>query len=126
MTPKNLVCLWFDGDALDAAEFYARTFPDSRVGTIYRAPMDWPAGKAGDVLTVEFTVLGIPCMGLNGGSGVRHSEAFSFQLAARAARRHRRPGPRGRPARVRRHDDHAQDRHRRDRGRAPRVSPPRA
>src|SRR5690606_16054784 len=60
MTPKNLVCLWFDGDALDAAEFYARTFPDSRVGTIYRAPMDWPAGKAGDVLTVEFTVLGIP------------------------------------------------------------------
>src|SRR5690606_10197514 len=81
MTPKNLVCLWFDGDALDAAEFYARTFPDSRVGTIYRAPMDWPAGKAGDVLTVEFTVLGIPCMGLNGGSGVRHSEAFSFQVA---------------------------------------------
>ena len=81
MTAKNTICLWFNGTALDAARFYAQTFPDSAVGTIYRAPGDYPAGKAGDVLTVEFTVLGIPCIGLNGGPEFQHSEAFSFQVA---------------------------------------------
>ncbi|MBI4696772.1 MAG: VOC family protein [Gammaproteobacteria bacterium] len=81
MTPKNTICLWYDGSALDAAEFYAKTFPDSKVGTVFRAPSDYPAGKRGDVLTVEFTVCGIPCLGLNGGAGVKHSEAFSFQIA---------------------------------------------
>lgn len=81
MTPKNTICLWFDGTALDAAQFYADTFPDSRVGTVYRAPGDYPAGKAGDVLTVEFTVAGIPCLGLNGGPGHPHTDAFSFQIA---------------------------------------------
>ena len=81
MTAKNTICLWFNGTALDAARFYAQTFPDSAVGTIYRAPGDYPAGKAGDVLTVEFTVMGIPCIGLNGGPEFQHSEAFSFQVA---------------------------------------------
>ncbi len=81
MTSRNTVCLWFDGAALDAARFYARTFPDSAVGTVFHAPADHPAGKEGDVLTVEFTVLGIPCLGLNGGPEFRHSEAFSFQVA---------------------------------------------
>jgi 2-polyprenyl-6-hydroxyphenyl methylase/3-demethylubiquinone-9 3-methyltransferase len=81
MVAKNTVCLWFDGTALDAATFYAKTFPDSAVGTIWRAPADYPAGKQGDVLTVEFTVMGIPCIGLNGGPEFRHSEAFSFQVA---------------------------------------------
>lgn len=81
MTPKNTICLWFDGTALDAAEFYARTFPDSRVGAVHHAPGDYPSGKAGDVLTVDFTVMGIPCLGLNGGPTFRHSEAFSFQVA---------------------------------------------
>ncbi len=81
MTPRNTVCLWFDDAALDAARFYARTFPDSAVGTVFHAPADYPAGKEGDVLTVEFTVLGIPCLGLNGGPEFRHSEAFSFQVA---------------------------------------------
>jgi predicted 3-demethylubiquinone-9 3-methyltransferase (glyoxalase superfamily) len=79
--PKNTVCLWFDKDDLDAARFYAATFPDSRVTGIHHAPGDYPAGKEGDVLTVEFTVLGIPCLGLNGGPGVSHSWAFSFQVA---------------------------------------------
>lgn len=78
--PKNTICLWFDRDAEAAATFYARTFPDSTVGAIYRAPMDFPSGKAGDVLTVGFTVLGIPCLGLNGGPAFRQSEAFSFQI----------------------------------------------
>jgi predicted 3-demethylubiquinone-9 3-methyltransferase (glyoxalase superfamily) len=78
---RNTICLWYDGTALDAATFYAQTFPDSAVGTIYRAPADYPAGQQGDVLTVEFTVLGIPCLGLNGGPGIKHSEAFSFQVA---------------------------------------------
>ncbi|HEY6545186.1 MAG TPA: VOC family protein [Dokdonella sp.] len=81
MLPKNRICLWFDHDALAAANFYAATFPDSEVGTIMRAPSDFPSGKKGDVLTVDFTVLGIPCIGLNGGSAFTQSEAFSFQVA---------------------------------------------
>lgn len=81
MPGKNKICLWFDGAALDAARFYADTFPDSAVGTVYRVLSDYPAGKEGDVLTVEFTVIGIPCVGLNGGPMFRHSEAFSFQVA---------------------------------------------
>ena len=80
MTRKNTLCLWYDGAALEAAEFYARTFPDSAVGTVHRAPGDYPAGKEGDVLMVEFTVMGIPCIGLNSGPGVTHNEAFSFQV----------------------------------------------
>lgn len=78
---KNTVCLWYDRDAEEAARFYAKTFPDSSVGTVYRAPSDFPSGKEGDVLTVEFTVLGISCLGINGGPGVQHSWAFSFQVA---------------------------------------------
>ena len=81
LAPKNTICLWYDGTALDAAKFYADTFPDSKLGAVYRAPSDYPAGKRGDVLTVEFTVCGIPCLGLNGGSAFGHSEAFSFQIA---------------------------------------------
>lgn len=79
--PKNTICLWFDKDAEDAARFYAATFPDSRVTAVHRAPADYPSGKAGDVLTVEFTVAGIPCLGLNGGPVFRQTEAFSFQIA---------------------------------------------
>ena len=78
---KNTICLWYDRDAEEAARFYARTFPDSSVVAVHRAPNDYPSGKKGDVLTVEFTVLGIPCMGLNGGPGIQHSMAFSFQVA---------------------------------------------
>ena len=78
---KNTMCLWYDGTALDAATFYAETFPDSAVGAVLRAPTDYPAGQQGDVLTVEFTLMGIPCLGMNGGPGVKHSEAFSFQVA---------------------------------------------
>ena len=81
MIPKNTVCLWYDRDALEAATFYAATFPDSTVGAIHRAPGDFPSGKEGDVLTVDFTVFGMPCMGLNGGPAFKHSEAFSFQVA---------------------------------------------
>ena len=81
MVSKNTICLWYDGTALDAATFYAATFPDSSVGAVHRAPGDYPAGKQGDVLTVEFTVMGIPCLGLNGGPAFKHSEAFSFQVA---------------------------------------------
>ncbi|MBB6599585.1 VOC family protein [Luteimonas sp. MC1825] len=81
MIAKNTICLWFDSDALDAATFYAETFPDSAVTAVNHAPGDYPSGKEGDVLTVEFTVLGIPCLGLNGGDTFRHSEAFSFQVA---------------------------------------------
>jgi len=77
----NTVCLWFDKDAETAARFYAATFPDSSVDAVTRAPGDYPNGKTGDVLTVQFTVLGIPCLGLNGGPAFRHSEAFSFQVA---------------------------------------------
>jgi len=81
MVSKNTICLWYDGTAEEAARFYAETFPNSKVGAVHRAPGDYPAGKQGDVLTVEFTVLGIPCIGLNGGSTFKHSEAFSFQVA---------------------------------------------
>lgn len=81
MTPKNTICLWYDRNALEAATFYARTFPDSQVRAVHRAPGDYPAGKQGDVLTVEFSVLGIPCLGLNGGPAFPQTEAFSFQVA---------------------------------------------
>jgi 2-polyprenyl-6-hydroxyphenyl methylase/3-demethylubiquinone-9 3-methyltransferase len=81
MTSKNTICLWYDGTALEAAQFYAETFPDSAVRAVHHAPGDYPSGEQGDVLTVEFTVLGIPCLGLNGGPLFRHSEAFSFQVA---------------------------------------------
>lgn len=77
---KNTICLWYDGAAEEAARFYADTFPDSRVTAVHHAPADYPDGKKGQVLTVEFTVLGIPCIGLNGGSTFKHSEAFSFQV----------------------------------------------
>ena len=80
-TPKNTICLWYDHDALEAAEFYAKTFPDSRVGAVHRAPGDYPDGQEGNVLMVEFTVAGIPCLGLNGGPQIKHTEAFSFQIA---------------------------------------------
>jgi predicted 3-demethylubiquinone-9 3-methyltransferase (glyoxalase superfamily) len=78
---KNTICVWYDKEAEDAARFYAGTFPDSAVKTIYRAPGDHPSGKAGDVLMVEFTVAGIPCIGLNGGPQCKHNEAFSFQIS---------------------------------------------
>jgi len=81
MKPKNTVCLWFNRDALEAAQFYADTIPESSVGTVIRAPGDYPDGKEGDVLTVEFAVAGIPCVGLNGGPAFQHREAFSFQIA---------------------------------------------
>ena len=81
MTSKNSICLWYDGAALEAATFYAKTFPDTTVGAIHRAPGDYPSGKEGDVLTVEFTVMGILCLGLNGGPTFRHNESFSFQVA---------------------------------------------
>lgn len=81
ITPKNTICLWFDKEAEEAANFYANTFPNSKVTNVFRAPSDFPSGKKGDVLTVEFTVCGIPCVGLNGGPIFKHSEAFSFQIA---------------------------------------------
>jgi predicted 3-demethylubiquinone-9 3-methyltransferase (glyoxalase superfamily) len=81
MKSKNTICLWFDKDAQEAARFYAATFPNSEVTAVHEAPADFPSGKKGDVLTVEFTVLGIPCIGLNGGPTFKHSEAFSFQIA---------------------------------------------
>lgn len=79
--PKNTICLWFDKNAEEAANFYAATFPDSKVNTVFYAPSDFPGGKMGDVLTVEFTVCGVPCIGLNGGPVFKHNEAFSFQIA---------------------------------------------
>ena len=81
MSPKNTICLWYDGTALEAATLYAQTFADSSVTAVHHAPGDYPSGQQGDVLTVEFTVLGIPCLGLNGGDTFKHSEAFSFQVA---------------------------------------------
>jgi len=81
MTAKNTICLWFDNDAEAAARFYAATFPNSSVGSVWRAPSDFPGGKAGDPLVVEFTVCGVACVGLNGGSAFRQTEAFSFQIA---------------------------------------------
>ncbi len=81
MKSKNTICLWYEGGAADAASFYAATFPDSAVGAVFRAPGDYPDGRQGDVLTVEFTVAGIPCIGLNGGPQFRQTEAFSFQIA---------------------------------------------
>ena len=81
MVKKNTICLWYDRDAEAAARFYAKTFPDSSVGAVHRAPSDFPSGKKGDVLTVEFTVCGVPCLGLNGGPMFKPSEAFSFQIA---------------------------------------------
>ena len=78
---KNMVCIWYDRDAEAAARFYARTFPDSSVGAVHRSPGDYHAGKEGDVIMVEFTVMGIPCLGLNGGPDIKHNEAFSFQVA---------------------------------------------
>ena len=83
MPARNTICLWYNGDAEEAARFYASTFPDSSVDAVHRAPADYPSGKQGDVLTVQFTVLGIPCLGLNGGPTFRHSEAFSFQVATK-------------------------------------------
>ena len=77
---KNVICLWYDGKAEEAARFYAQTFPDSRVTAVHQAPGDYPDGKKGQVLTVEFTVVGVPCLGLNGGPTFKHSEAFSFQI----------------------------------------------
>src|SRR6185369_6595297 len=81
MKPKNTICLWYDKDAHEAARFYAATFPDSKVTAVFEAPADFPSGKKGQVLTVDFTVLGIPCIGLNGGPAFKHSEAFSFQVS---------------------------------------------
>ena len=81
MVAKNTICLWYDGTALEAARFYAATFPDSAVTAVHHAPADYPMGKAGDVLTVAFTVMGIPCLGLNGGPAFKHDQAFSFQVA---------------------------------------------
>lgn len=78
---KNTICVWYDKDAEEAARFYAEVFPDSSVGAVCRAPSDYPSGKAGDALMVEFTVAGIPCLGLNGGPTFKHSEAFSFQIS---------------------------------------------
>ena len=80
-TPKGRICLWYEHAAEEAANFYARTFPASSVGAVQRAPSDYPGGRKGDALLVEFTVLGISCMGLNGGLSIKHSEAFSFQVA---------------------------------------------
>ena len=77
---RNAICLWYDKDAEEAAHFYAKTFPDSAVTAVRRAPGDYPSGKQGDVLIVEFSVAGIPCLGLNGGPNFKHSEAFSFQI----------------------------------------------
>ena len=81
MMSKNTICLWFDKGAQEAARFYAATFPNSAVGAVHTAPSDFPGGKEGDVLTVDFTVLGVPCLGLNGGPVFPHTEAFSFQVA---------------------------------------------
>ena len=145
---KNTICLWYDRDAEAAARFYA-TFPDSSVGAVHRAPGDFPSGKEGDALTVEFTVMGIPCVGLNGGPAFKQSEAFSFQVATvdqaetdrywnaivgnggtvladhadRTDEGDQRPRPGRRQARVRCDDGDAEDRYREDRGGAARLRP---
>src|SRR5258707_14243658 len=80
MKPKNTICLWFDKEAHEAARFYAVTFPDSKVTAVHEAPGGYPGGKKGDVLSVEFTVLGIPCFGFNGGRNFKHNHSFSFQI----------------------------------------------
>jgi predicted 3-demethylubiquinone-9 3-methyltransferase (glyoxalase superfamily) len=79
--PKNTICLWYEKDAEAAARFYTATFPDSKMGGVHRAPSDFPSGKAGDTITVEFTVAGVPCVGLNGGPAFKQTEAFSFQIS---------------------------------------------
>ena len=84
---KNTICLWYDKDAEAAARFYAETFPGSAVGAVHRAPSDYASGKEGDVLTVDFTVAGVPCIGLNGRPTFKHDEAFSFQIVANHAAR---------------------------------------
>jgi predicted 3-demethylubiquinone-9 3-methyltransferase (glyoxalase superfamily) len=81
MKSKNTICLWYDKDAEEAARFYAKTFPDSQVAAVHKAPSDYPGGKKGDAITVDFTVLGIPCIGLNGGPTFKQTEAFSFQIS---------------------------------------------
>jgi predicted 3-demethylubiquinone-9 3-methyltransferase (glyoxalase superfamily) len=81
MTAKNTICIWYDKEAQDAANFYAATFPDTKVTAVHEAPGDYPSGKKGEIITVDFTVMGIPCMRLNGGPAFKHSEAFSFQVA---------------------------------------------
>jgi predicted 3-demethylubiquinone-9 3-methyltransferase (glyoxalase superfamily) len=111
---KNTICLWYDKDAEAAARFYAETFPDSAVGAVHRAPSDYPSGKEGDVLMVDFTVAGIPCIGLNGGPTFKHNEAFSFQIATDDRRRSK--------ARVRCDDGHEEDRRSRDQGGTARVT----
>ncbi len=120
MIAKNTICLWFDRDAEDAAHFYAATFPNSEVCGVHRAPADFPGGKEGDVLTVDFTVLGMPCLGLNGGPQFKQSEAFSFQVAtddqAETDRLWNAIIESGGQARIRGHDGDGQDRHRGDRG----------
>jgi len=78
---QNTICLWYEGTALEAAQFYADTFPDCKVVAVHRAPGDYPAGKQGDILTVEFSLMGVACLGINGGPVFKHSEAFSFQIA---------------------------------------------
>ncbi len=78
---KNTICLWYDGDAEEAARFYAETFPDSHLDAVHPAPSDYPSGKEGDIITVDFTVMGIPCLGLNGGPEFKHNESFSFVVA---------------------------------------------
>lgn len=80
---KAKICLWFNHNAQEAAQFYAKTFPDSAMGAVQLAPADFPGGKAGDPIVVSFTVCGLPCIGLNGGDSFKHSEAFSFQIATR-------------------------------------------
>ena len=81
MNAKNTICLWYNGTALEAAQFYAATFPDSSVTAVHRAPGDYPSGSEGNILTVEFMLMGVPCLGINGGPAFQHSEAFSFQIA---------------------------------------------
>jgi predicted 3-demethylubiquinone-9 3-methyltransferase (glyoxalase superfamily) len=101
LKPKNTICLWFNKDAQDAARFYAATFPNSEVTAAHKAPGDYPGGKEGDVLTVEFRVLGIPCLGLNGGPEFKHSEAFSFQIATDNQKRRTVTGTRSSPTAAR-------------------------